>query len=55
MALFGDKKESQDSGAGIEGEVERLGALPLQQLASEVMVRGFGPDARPTTAALQSG
>ena len=44
MALFGDKKEPQDSGAGIEGEVERLGALPLQELASEVMVRGFGPE-----------
>lgn len=44
MALFGDKKPEQDSGTGIEDEVARLGALPLPELASEVMVRGFGPE-----------
>jgi hypothetical protein len=44
MALFGDKKPEQDGDTGIEGEVERLGALPLPELASEVMVRGFGPE-----------
>jgi hypothetical protein len=44
MALFGEKKQDQDGGTGIEGEVERLSALPLPELASEVMTRGFGPD-----------
>jgi hypothetical protein len=44
MALFGDKKPEQDSGTGVEGEVARLGALALPELASEVMTRGFGPD-----------
>jgi len=44
MALFGDKKPDQDSGTGIEAEVERLGALALPELASEVMTRGFGPE-----------
>jgi hypothetical protein len=44
MALFGDKKPEQDGDTGVEGEVERLGALPLPELASEVMVRGFGPE-----------
>jgi hypothetical protein len=29
MALFGDKKQDQDSGTGIEGELERLNALAL--------------------------
>jgi hypothetical protein len=53
MGLFGDKTQDQDSGTGIEGEVERLSDLPLSELASEVMVRGFGPgcpadDGRPS-------
>jgi hypothetical protein len=46
MALFGDKKQDQDqdSGTDVEVEVERLNALAVPQLASEVMVRGFGPE-----------
>jgi hypothetical protein len=44
MALFGDKKQDQDSDTGVEGEVQRLNALALPALASEVMVRGFGPE-----------
>jgi hypothetical protein len=44
MGLFGDKTQDQDSGTGIEGEVERLSALALPVLASEVMVRGFGSE-----------
>jgi len=44
MGLFGDKTQEQDSGTGVEGEVERLSALPLPELASEVMTRGFGPE-----------
>jgi hypothetical protein len=32
MALFGDKKQDQDSGTGIEGELERLKALALPEL-----------------------
>jgi hypothetical protein len=44
VALFGDKKQGQDSGTEVQVEVERLNDLTLPQLASEVMVRGFGPD-----------
>ena len=44
MGLFGDKTQEQDSETGVDGEVQRLGALALPELASEVMVRGFGPD-----------
>jgi hypothetical protein len=44
MGLFGDKTQDQDSGTGVEGEVERLSALALPALASEVMTRGFGPE-----------
>ncbi|MCW2979844.1 MAG: hypothetical protein JWO14_1571 [Solirubrobacterales bacterium] len=33
MGLFGDKTQDQDSGTGVEGEVERLSALPLPELA----------------------
>jgi hypothetical protein len=44
MALFGDQKQDQDSGTEVEVEVGRLNALALPELASEVMVRGFGCD-----------
>jgi hypothetical protein len=44
MALFGDKKQDQDSGTEVEVEVGRLNALALPELASEVMVRGFGSE-----------
>jgi hypothetical protein len=38
----GDEKAAAE--AAVRAEVERLEALPLSQLAAEVMVKGFGPD-----------
>ena len=43
MPLFGGGKRQAESEA-LQAEVERLGALSLQQLAVEVMTKGFGPD-----------
>lgn len=53
----GDKHEADDD--ALRAEVERLGALPLKELAAEVMTKGFGPGgpaaggafARPSTVA----
>jgi len=42
MPLFGGGKRQAESEA-LQAELERLGALSLQQLAVEVMVKGFGP------------
>jgi hypothetical protein len=42
MPLFGGGKRQAESEA-LQAEVERLGTLSLQQLAVEVMVKGFGP------------
>jgi hypothetical protein len=39
MPLFGGRKEENEK---LQAEVERLAALPLSQLAEEVMVKGFG-------------
>jgi hypothetical protein len=43
MPLFGsdDKKEARE--AALRAEVERLAALPLPELAAEIMVKGYGP------------
>jgi hypothetical protein len=41
MPLFGGGKRQAESDA-LRAEVERLSALSLQQLASEVMTKGFG-------------
>lgn len=48
--MFGSKDkrpaardERQAANAALHAEVERLAALPLAQLAAEVMARGFGP------------
>jgi hypothetical protein len=45
--VFGDKGEkgweNQAAHAAALAEVERLEALPLMQLAGEIMTRGFGP------------
>jgi hypothetical protein len=35
MGLFSDKKAEQDGDTGVEGEVERLGALPLPEQVLE--------------------
>src|SRR5258708_6088100 len=40
-AAAGDAKEAAN--AAFRGEVERLEALPMTELAAEVMVKGFGP------------
>ncbi len=41
--LFGHKDEDQPDAAALQAEIERLDALPLVQLAAEVMANGFGP------------
>ncbi len=41
MPLFGGKREAENE--KLRAELERISALPLQQLAAEVMVKGFGP------------
>jgi hypothetical protein len=47
--LFGKKDEAPAKAAGgdvaqMEAELERLAALPLPELAAEVMSKAFGPD-----------
>lgn len=44
MSLFGSDEKKEAHGAQVRAEVERLGALPLPQLAQEVMARVYGPD-----------
>jgi hypothetical protein len=44
--LFGRKDHEDGTAQGIEvlqAEFDRLNALPIRQLAAEVLVRGFGP------------
>lgn len=41
--LFGNKGNDQDNSAAQEAEIDRLDSLPIPQLASEVMTKGFGP------------
>jgi len=43
MPLFGSDETREAHGAEVRTEIERLGALPLPQLAQEVMVRVYGP------------
>ncbi len=40
----GGDDDGQQAIAAIQAEVGRLDALPLEQLAAEVMITGFGPD-----------
>ena len=40
---FGTRVDLPDSVAAVNAEIDRLGALPLPELAAELMVRGFGP------------
>ena len=42
MPLFGHEKRDAEN-EKLRREVERLGAMSLQQVAAEVMTRGFGP------------
>ena len=44
MPLFGSNEEKQARDAEVRAEIEHLGALPLPQLAQEVMVRVYGSD-----------
>jgi hypothetical protein len=43
MPLFGGGGEREAYAAAVRAELERLGPLPLPQLAQEVMVRVYGP------------
>jgi hypothetical protein len=43
MGLFGDKAQKQAKAAAAEADSERLGALPVEELAVEVMA-AFGPN-----------
>jgi hypothetical protein len=43
MPIFGHSEKHQAENDQLRAEVERLGALSLQQLAVEVMAKGFGP------------
>jgi len=43
MGLFGDKAPKQAKAAAAEAESERLGALPVEDLAVEIMP-AFGPN-----------
>jgi hypothetical protein len=43
MPMFGAKKEAENE--KLRAEVERLAALSLPDLGSEVMTKGFGPGA----------
>lgn len=43
MPLFGSDEKREALGAEVRAEIEHLGALPLPQLAQEVMVRVYGP------------
>src|ERR1700722_5834016 len=40
MPLFRDKNEENDK---LRAELDRIAALPLQSLAAEAMIKGFGP------------
>jgi hypothetical protein len=43
--LFGHKDDDPADDGAFQAEVDRLASLPLPQLASEVMTKGFGPGA----------
>lgn len=42
--LFSSKDHAPGESAAMAAEIERVSALPLPQLAEEVMRQGFGPD-----------
>lgn len=41
---FGGKDDGPDAAAALQDEISRIAALPLAQLAAEIMVKAFGPD-----------
>lgn len=43
MGLFGKNEEKEAENAAMKAELARLEALPLEQLAEEIFVRGYGP------------
>jgi hypothetical protein len=44
MSLFGSKEEDKvDKSAALQVAIDRLDALPMSKLATEVMTKGFGP------------
>jgi hypothetical protein len=50
--VFGNKEKRRAADAALLAEVERLEALSMTQLATEVMVKGFGPGAAGGSAAV---
>jgi hypothetical protein len=44
MSRFGGADDGPDGAAALQDEIQRIAALPLAQLAVEVMVKAFGPD-----------
>lgn len=44
MGLFGKNDEKEAENAAMKAAYARLEALPLEQLAEEILVRGYGPD-----------
>ena len=46
MSIFGGREQNE----ALRTEVQRLDSLPLEQLAIEVMHKGFGPDGRAADA-----
>jgi len=43
VGFFGDGEKRQADNEALQAEVARIGALPVKQLAVEVMTKGFGP------------
>lgn len=52
MALFRNKDEENDK---LRGELARISAMPLQALAAEAMVKGFGPGTKGADGATGMG
>jgi hypothetical protein len=42
VSLFGDDKKDEAGREALAAELQRIGAMPLEQLAQEVMVRAWG-------------
>jgi hypothetical protein len=56
MGLFGRKKEDEweEPNPRLDAELERVSALALPQLASEVMTKGFSADDDPTLSPVEA-
>jgi hypothetical protein len=57
MGLFGRKKEDEweEPNPQLDAELERVSALALPQLASEVMTKGFSAKDDPTLTPVEAG